>query len=247
MNSLTAIILAGGYAKRLWPLTVDKPKALLQVNGQPIVQHILQKITELNDVKDIIISTNLKFAPHFKEWLEHQGYNNISLITDNSNSEEEKPGAVTALAHITSKIDENCLIIAGDNLFTSSLLDMKRRFLELDSPLVGVYDVKSLGEARKYAAVSLDKDGRIVNLVEKPLNPDTTLAAVCIYMLLKRTLPMIEEYADRQMRKDELGRLIEWLSKKEKVYGYKLNGSWWDIGSKENYLEAVQSLNSQIK
>ncbi|MFQ6095050.1 MAG: sugar phosphate nucleotidyltransferase, partial [Candidatus Bathyarchaeia archaeon] len=235
---MQAIILAGGYAKRLRPLTTNRPKPLLPIDGRPILQHILQKLKELDEVDHTILSTNLKFAPRFKEWLENNGYSNVEIVTDNSNSEKEKPGATAALAHITSEISEDCLIIAGDNLFTTSLQEMKQRFRKINQPLIAVYDVKNIDEAKRYATASLDKEGRIVKLIEKPPNPETTLAAVCIYMLPKRTLPLIREYVDKQTEKDAPGRFIEWLYKKEPVYAYRLKGRWWDIGTPQSYREA---------
>jgi len=242
---MIAIILAGGYAQRLSPLTENKAKPLLPVAGKPIIEHIIDKLTELKEVEKIIISTNLKFKPHFEEWLKTTGYRNIEIIADNSQCEEEKPGAVKALTSITSKLNEDCLVIAGDNLFTSDLKNLIHIFKEEKYPIIALYDVKNLNLAKKYAIVELDPQGRIMNFIEKPSNPKTTLIATCIYLLPSRTLPKLEEYLQKKIGNDEPGRLIEWLHKQQPIHGYPLQGYWYDIGSAEQYRKVRRIFSKQ--
>ena len=116
---MIGIILAGGYGRRLWPLTYDKPKALLPLAKKTVLDHVFKKLDALNPpLHRTIISTNMKFQQQFEEWLSTRKYGNVELAPDRSSREEEKPGAVAALAEIAQRIDDEMLILAGDNLFT---------------------------------------------------------------------------------------------------------------------------------
>lgn len=233
-----AIILAGGYGKRLWPLTRDKPKALLPIAEKPIIEYIIEKLITLYGIEQIIISTNLRFESCFREWIATTNYQNVEIVADKSLSEEEKPGAVKALAEITSNIHSDCLIMAGDNLFNADLKEMIEFYKKKSSPIVALYDLKKLDLAKHYATVLIDQDNRIVDFEEKPSKPKTTLIGTCIYILPKRTLPRLKEYVKKDLGKDQPGRFIEWLHKREPVFGYILEGYWWDIGTPESYCEA---------
>jgi glucose-1-phosphate thymidylyltransferase len=237
---MITIILAGGYAKRLQPLTKNKPKPLLPVAGKPILKYILEKVEEL-PVNHIILSTNMRFKSEFEEWLAVNGYGDVDVVADDSRCEEEKPGAVKALAELTANLHDDRLIVAGDNLFTDGLKGMVEMFNRLRAPVIALYDVKSLEAAKNYSTVTVNQDGRIVGFTEKPSNPKTTLIGTCIYIFPSRILPKIKEYVDKGLGADEPGRFIEWLHKQEPVYGYRLKGEWWDIGTPETYTQANKS------
>jgi len=234
---IKVIILAGGYAKRLWPLTFDRPKSLLTVSGKPIIDYIIEKLDDVG-LKDVIVSTNKKFEPDFKKWLDRSGRGNVRLEVEESRSEKEKLGAIRALSMLTSNILDDCMVIAGDNLFTSDLKGILRMFDELRSPIVGLYDVKSTDLARSFATVEIDDNNRIISFTEKPEQPETTLIGTCLYIFPNRTLSRLTEYLSWNLNKDAPGRFIEWLSKREPVYGYILGGKWWDIGTTRSYKEA---------
>ncbi|MEM3403439.1 MAG: nucleotidyltransferase family protein [Nitrososphaeria archaeon] len=237
--SIKVIILAGGYAKRLWPLTLDRPKSLLTVSGKPIIDYIIEKLDAIG-LKDVTLSTNKKFESDFRRWLNRSGRDNIRLEVEESRSEKEKLGAIKALSILTSGIQEDCMVIAGDNLFTSDLKGFLEAFNELRSPIVGLYDIKRVDLAKNFATVIIDDSNRIVSFVEKPERPETTLIGACLYILPNRILPRLREYLNGHLDKDAPGRFIEWLSKREPVYGYVLGGKWWDIGTTKSYKEACE-------
>lgn len=232
-----AIVLAGGYAKRLWPLTKAKPKPLLPIAGKPIMEYVIEKLMR-RGIERTIISTNLRFESHFREWVGAKDYRHMEVVTDKSRCEEEKPGAVKALVDTVSNIHSDCLVIAGDNLFTADLEGMMKLYREKSSPIVALYDVKKLNLAKHYATVFLDQDSKIVGFEEKPSEPKTTLIGTCIYILPERTLSRLKEYVNKGLGGDQPGRFIEWLHKQEPVYGYILEGYWCDIGTPESYAEA---------
>jgi len=155
---LIAIVLAGGYATRLQALCNDVPKPLLKVAGKPIVGHIFDKLAEVEDVRHVIISTNLRFQDQFRAWLDSNPRNGAEIVVDRSCCEEEKLGAVASLAQTTSTIDDDCLIVAGDNFFTSSLRPMFHDFRKRSSPVIALYDVKDVELARQYSTVTMSPE-----------------------------------------------------------------------------------------
>ncbi len=245
---MIAIVLAGGYAKRLWPLTLDKPKALLPIAGKPMIDYVIEKLVSLNPpLSRIVLSTNLRFQPRFQEWLRTSGYLGIELAADNSVSEEEKLGAVRAMADIVGRTsDEDVLVLAGDNLFTDDLVGFIRFFDGKRVPTVALYHARNLVEAEKGATVTLDEDGRILEFVEKPLHPETTLVGACVYAFPAGIGKRFKEYLDLELPSDEPGRFIEWLHKREPVYGCMLKDYLWDIGTLESY-RAADEFFSRIK
>jgi len=244
---LIAIILAGGYAKRLWPLTLNMPKALLPIASKPMIDRVMEKLIPLSpSITKIIISTNLRFQPQFQSWLEARKYSNIELVPDISQSEEEKLGALRALANIAAKINEDMLVIAGDNLFTDNLKGFLHFFHERHASTVALYHAKNMDEARSGATVSLDNEDRIVEFVEKPSNPKATLVGACVYAFPEKIRNKLKEYLELGLPTDEPGRFIEWLHKQEPVYGYILKDYLWDIGTLESY-QAADKFFSAIK
>jgi len=239
---LIAIVLAGGYGTRLQGFLGDGPKALLRVAGRPIVDYTFERLGEIQEIEHVIISTNLRFQQHFRKWLESSPRMQSEIIADDSFSEEEKPGAIASLARMISKIDSSCLVIAGDNLFTSSLKPMLRAFKDTSSTLVALYDVKDRELAKQYSTVTLDARGRILDFREKPAEPDTSLTGTGIYLFPKRALDRTKTYLIEAADRDNLGRYIGWLCKQEPVYGHILGGHWWDIGTIDQYNEANQTM-----
>jgi glucose-1-phosphate thymidylyltransferase len=239
---MIAIILAGGYAKRLWPLALDKPKVLLPVAGKPIIDYGIEKILRIRPpVRKIVVSTNLRFQLQFEEWLKTSGYDDVELVPDSSRSESDKIGAIKALSNIASAINEEFLVLAGDNLFPDELNSFVQFLWKNKAPVVALYHARNVDEARKSATVVLDDNGRIVEFVEKPENPKTTLVGACLYAFPARIGLRLKEYVAHGLPQDEPGKFIEWLHKVEPVYGFMLNGHLLDIGTLESYKEAENS------
>lgn len=234
--------MAGGYATRLRALSKNVPKPLLKVAGKPMVGHIFDRLAEVEDVRNVIISTNLRFEGQFREWLGANPHIKAEIVADRSHSEEDKPGAMASLAQTTSRASDDCLIIAGDNVFTSSLKPMFRTFRDKSCATVALYNVRDRLLAKQYSTVTVDAEGRIMSLDEKPARPETTLVGTCIYMLPERTLNRLMEYSAEATDCDRPGRFIGWLCEREPVYGHILDGYWWDIGTVDQYYEANQAL-----
>jgi glucose-1-phosphate thymidylyltransferase len=235
---LRAIILAGGYARRMWPVTIDLPKPLLPVSGRPAIDHILDKVCEVG-VTEIIISTNLKFRDQFQTWLNQRKRGNAKIVAEESVSEEAKLGAVGALMRLTEVIEpDDYLILAGDNLFTASLAGMTAFYNQTRKPIVAVYDSKDAEQVRAGSAVTLGEDMRVLRFEEKPKHPETNTIGACMYIFPYRTLLRTRDYMNQGGKKDEPGNFIAWLCANETVYAYRPGGILWDIGTKEEYERA---------
>lgn len=238
---MIAIILAGGYAIRLGPLTQTTAKPLLPVKGKPIIDHIVERLLNLEGIGQIIVSTNKKFENQFLEWLNQKGYDRVKIVAEQSHSEEDKLGAVKGLSELVKGFDSgDYLIVAGDNLFTSNLKGLIKYYEEKKVPVIGLYDVGDLEKAKRYGCVKVDADGRITGFEEKPENPKSTLAATCIYVLPERSMKRVHEYLE-DGNSDAPGHFIRWLCQNERVYGYTFQGYWSDIGTLESYEEAKKA------
>jgi glucose-1-phosphate thymidylyltransferase len=220
---MRAIVLAGGYAKRMGRLATELPKSLLPVAGRPAIEHILDKVSEIAPTK-IFLTTNLKFEPAFQSWLGTKRSPNIELVVEHSKSESEKLGAVGALSQLAPKLKpDDYLIVCGDNIFKSSLKGMLEHYREKRRTVVAVYLQRSLDDVKLGSAVTIGEDQRIVNFEEKPKHPKTRLVGACIYILSYESLLKTRQYLDEGGNTDEPGNFIAWLCKQEQVYAHMLH------------------------
>lgn len=244
---MRAIILAGGYAKRLWPLTKDRPKPLLPIGDRFIIDYILAKINEVEGVDEIILSTNKKFEKHFVDWAKSRGLKNVSVFPEPSMSEDEKLGPVKALGLIIKELPPaDYLIAAGDNLFSLNLREMVSFYRKTKAPVVALYEIGSAELARRYACVKAAQDGRIIGFEEKPEHPKSTLVSTGIYLLPWRSISKIPQYLSEGNPPDPIGRFIGWLSENDAAYGFTFSGYWYDIGSIETYNDAKTAFEGRL-
>jgi glucose-1-phosphate thymidylyltransferase len=236
---MKVVIMAGGYAKRMWPLTENQPKSLLPIAGKPMIDHILQKLSGIPRDGKIIISTNSKFGDVFSAWARKRpdGY---EVVTEPTRREEEKFGTVGAMNWLIKEkhLDDDLLIIGGDNLFEMDLKDFLSFQRQKGGPSVALHDLKDPERVRKKLGVCvLNQEGRIVGFQEKPESPKSTLAATCIYYFPRPVLKHFQEYLSDNNNPDAPGFFVQWLSRKMPVFGFVFSEPWYDIGSFEVYEE----------
>jgi glucose-1-phosphate thymidylyltransferase len=238
------IILAAGYATRLYPLTLNQPKPLLPVAGKPMLEHVIDNISTVDAIDHAYIVTNARFAGHFQAWAESYNRPNLkfgfTIVNDRSTDDSNKLGAIGDLHIVITKheIDDDIIVVGGDNLFSQDLAEFGEYCGSKNAPVTAVYDVGDLDEIKKYNAIEIDEEGRITYFEEKPANPRSTLTGIALYYYPKWTLPMIREYITEGNNPDQPGRLVQWMYKRVPFYTWKVPGLWYDVGSIETLEEA---------
>ena len=141
---------------------------------------------------------------------------------------------------LTQKVDDDLIVVAGDNLFSEKLNDFGKLCREKNAPVLALYDVGNLEEIKKYNAISVDAEGRITFFEEKPKNPTSTLTGIALYFYPRHTVPLIKQYIAEGNNPDQPGRLVQWLYPRTPFHTWRVPGLWFDIGSKETLEEANQ-------
>jgi glucose-1-phosphate thymidylyltransferase len=237
---MDAIILAAGYGTRLYPLTKDTPKPLLNVAEKPMMEHIIRNLNQIKDINKIYVVTNDKFENHFKEWLHNFDTETpIEIINDGTKTNEERLGALGDVHHVINakNLDHDLIVVAGDNLFELPLVDVFNFFRKKKSNVIVLHDVKDIDLAKHYGVVEVENN-IVVNFEVKPVSPKSTLASTAIYLYPKKTISLIKKYIAQGNYSDKAGNFLEWLHKREKVYAYITEKKWYDIGNLEQLEKA---------
>ncbi len=239
---MEAVILAGGFATRLHPLTLDRAKPLLEVAGRPAVEHILERLFPLVEkgLTRIVVVSSEKFAEDFRFTLTGPYPIPVEICSNGTMKPDEKLGAIGDIhfgaKHVTPGVP--FFVLAGDNLFDFSLEEVQRAYEE--KSLVVLHRVKTLEEVKPYNNLRLDGTGRILTFFEKPEKPFSKIFATCIYLFPPHVLNRLEEYLAEGRDPDKAGDFIRWLSQHESVQTVVGNGTWFDIGSVEALKQAEE-------
>lgn len=237
---MKALILAAGYGTRLYPYTKNLPKPLLKIDKRPIIDYLLDKLSRLRNISKIIVVTNARFFKQFQAWGNGSDVSQrVFILNDLTKSPEDKLGAVGDIdfALRTEGLGDDFLVLGGDNLFKGELGDFIH-FAKTKTPYVtiGLFDVKDKAEARNFGVVSINRQKRIVDFKEKPTCPKSSLVSMCLYYFPCASLRSIKEYLnDPQNSCDAPGAYINWLAKKNKVYGFVFKRFWFDVGHFHTY------------
>ena len=238
------VILAAGYATRLYPLTLNQPKPLLPVAGKPMLEHVLDNISTIRAIDHAYVVTNAKFVSHFEKWAEGYRRPNLNfgftIVNDKSTDDSNKLGAIGDLHLVLTqyKINEDIIVVGGDNLFSHDLGAFGDACRDKNAPVTGVYDVGDLEQIKKYNAIDIDENDRITFFEEKPKEPKSTLTGIALYFYPASTLPLIHEYISEGNNPDQPGRLVQWLYSRVPFYVWRVPGLWFDVGSIETLEEA---------
>jgi len=241
---MKVLVLAAGYATRLYPLTLTQPKPLLNVAGQPMIDYVLDNVAPIGGIDRVYVVTNAKFAGQFQQWADHyratKSKLDFTIVNDGSTDDSNKLGAIGDIHLVLTreKIDDDLIVVAGDNLFSQTLQGFGAVCREKKAPVLAVYDVGSLDEIKKYNSITLNASGKITFFEEKPKNPTSSLTGIALYYYPKSTLPLIHQYIAEKNNPDQPGLLVQWLYTRTPVYTWRVPGIWFDIGSKENLAEA---------
>ncbi len=239
--NMECILLAAGYATRLYPLTENLPKALLMLGSKTILDRVCEKIEEIPEVNNIYIVTNHRFADQLAEWAAaYSGKKPVKVLDDGTTSNDNRLGAIGDIQYVIEKenISDEILVMASDNVFDFSLNDMVQMYREKDCDLISAHYVDDLVDLRQMGVVELAPDGRVTGFVEKPAEPKTNWGVPPFYFYKKETLALIRQYLAEGNNPDAPGHLIPWLIQRTPVYAYTFDVMTIDIGTPKTYAEA---------
>ena len=232
------LVLAAGYATRLYPLTENFPKPLLPVGAKTILNWLLDDIDQLPEITAHVIISNHKFVNHFKAWKEKQSYAKpIIILDDGSIDNEHRLGAVKDIQFAIDNLNlkEELLVIAGDNVLDFSFDGFLHFAKEKNASCVMCHEEKDLHRQKKTAIIVKDENGKIISFEEKPAEPKGNLAVPPFYLYCKEDVAQIKEAIADDCGTDAPGSLAAWLSRKTCVYAWEMLGKRYDIGDLKSY------------
>jgi glucose-1-phosphate thymidylyltransferase len=239
---MKALILAAGYATRLYPLTRDFPKPLLEVGGKTILDHLLDQIIPCAAVEEVVIITNHRFAGHFERWRQSAVRSKpVAILDDGTGTNEDRLGAIgdVRFAIRQLRLDGELFVCAADNIVQFPLAG----FLEASTPAprICVRWIEELEARRRTGIVTLDASHRVLSFEEKPREPKSHWGVPPLYVYPRGMATWLEEYLEGGGKPDAPGNLVAWLCQRRPVYGYRIEGTVLDIGSLDS-LERARAI-----
>lgn len=240
---MNVLILAAGFGTRLYPLTKNIPKALVDINKKPAIEYALNKISELEGIEKIYIISNNKFYINFLEWKETIKAENkeladkIKIMNNGVNKEENIKGVVRELKDFLDifEVEDCLLVLACDNLFNFDLNELIKLKKEKNSSSIALKKIENTELIRKYSSVLIDSNDKIIHFEEKPENPKSNLVSVFCYLLRNEDLRIIRDSKEVTQK-----NVIEFLYDKTNIYGKIFSDFWIDIGSLEELTNAEE-------
>lgn len=239
-ETMKAIILAAGYATRLYPLTLHVPKALLPIADKPILDYIVEELVSIPVMKEILVVSNHRFADQFDAWKKTASYPvPVSIINDGTTSDQNKLGAIGDIQLVLSKVpvEEDLFVIAGDTFFTFPLLDFYRYYEAIRKDCFLVKTISDTEQLRRMGVVEINQIQQVIGFEEKPQNPKSDKASFAGYIYRQDTLPLFRVYLEQGRNPDAPGHFPAWLHTLKEVYAYPFEGECYDIGTPESYQE----------
>ena len=237
---MKCIIIAAGYATRLYPLTENFPKPLLEVGGKPILDHLIFDIEPMID--EFIVVTNHKFAKIFEKWASNK--RNVRIIDDGTQTNEARLGAVKDIRLAAEDIEDDVLVMAGDNLLDFSLKGFVEFAKQKKTSCVMCHEENDLKKKQKTAIITIDAENKILSYEEKPKEPKGNLAVPPFYVYRHEDIRRIQEALDEGCGYDAPGSFAAWLSHKIPMHAYIMPGHRYDIGDLKSYEDVKERLGS---
>ena len=241
---MKSIILAAGYATRLYPLTENFPKPLLEIAGKSILDRLLEDLDAISDINEHVIISNHRYFEHFESWKKNCSLKKpVTIIDDGSVSNETRLGAVKDIqfAIDTLNINDDILVTAGDNVLDFSFQALVDLFNKRNSAVIICDYKEDIAALRKGGVMIPDETFRVISMEEKPEDPKSNWSVGPFYIYKKEELPLIKQAIDDGCKTDAPGSLVTYLCEKTDVYALKIPGKRYDIGTLESY-EAVKKI-----
>lgn len=246
---MICIVLAAGYATRMYPLTENFPKPLLEVQGKPILNWLLEDIDQIAEIERVVVVSNHKFIGHFEEWQKRQHFMKpLTVVDDGSASNERRVGAVKDIQVALEAIDgsPDALVIAGDNVLEFSFGGFVTYYQSIGRSCIMCYREPDLAKQRKTGIITIDASGKVTSFAEKPVAPLSDLAVPPFYCYTANDLSRINEAIAEGCSTDAPGSFAAWLSGHSAVYAWKMPGKRYDIGSLDGYRLVQETFRSQL-
>lgn len=233
---MKCLILAAGYATRLYPLTENFPKPLLEVGEKTILDWLVDDIDTLGEVDEYIVISNHKFARHFEKWAERKAQK-ITVVDDGTDTNETRLGAVCDIQFAIDKLslDDDMLVIAGDNVLDFSLTKFINYAKNKRTSSIMRYYEPSEAKLLKCGVVTVDSDDRVIDMTEKSPTPATHWCCPPFYYYTKEDAKLVQKGIDSGCGTDAPGSYIAWLCKQTAVHAMEMPGRRYDIGNLESY------------
>ena len=235
------IVIAAGYATRLYPLTENFPKPLLKIGDSTILDRMMADIDAIPEIDEHIIVTNHRFAHIFEEWRKNANYSKpITIIDDGTTDNDNRLGAVRdlLLALEQRAVDDDIMVLAADNILDFSLQGFADYFKEKDSSVIMCHHEPELRKLQRTGVIAVDKDMKVLEMQEKPAEPVSNWAVPPFYIYAKKDLPLIRECMKHGCGFDAPGNLAHYLTDVTTLHAWPMPGSRFDIGSMDSYEEA---------
>jgi glucose-1-phosphate thymidylyltransferase len=245
-----ALILAGGYATRLYPYTENYPKSLLKIAGRSLIEYTVDSVLASHKIDAVYVITNNRFHRFFTSW--YRGYRKaqeakgkdpspIEIINDGTESNEERLGSIGDLEFFLrkEKVYDDLLVICSDKIFCFHMGDFIDFFLQKGEAVNTCTDTHDPESIRgSFGCVILGQDNRILEFQEKPKEPKSSVRSIAFYIYPRKILPRIKEYLEEGGNPDAPGYFTEWLCQRVPIYGWFIEGECDDVGTAESYLAA---------
>ena len=234
------IVLAAGYATRLYPVTENFPKPLLEIGGVSILDRLLRDIDGLDEIDNHLIVSNHKYFPHFEQWKKASLYTKkITIIDDGTVTNESRFGAVRdlMLAIESGQLDDDLLVIAADNVVNFSFHDFVRYFKEKQTSLVMTYHEPELAALQRTGVIMIDPNNKVLEMQEKPATPHSHFAVPPFYIYKKSDLKLIPPCMEQGCHADAPGNLVISMLANTVFHAWPMNGKRYDIGTLETYYQ----------
>ena len=236
---MKCMILAAGYATRLYPLTENFPKPLLKVGEKTILDWLLDDIDTCGLMDEYIVISNHKFAHHFEKWAEGHSLP-ITVADDGTDSNETRLGAVCDIQFAVDRLhlDDDLLIIAGDNVLDFSLTRFIRYALEKGTSCMMRYYEEDEKRLTKSGVSEVGEDDLLLSMEEKPAAPKSHWCTPPFYFYKREDVRKIRDAIADGCGTDAPGSLVSWMCQNSVVYSMEMPGLHFDVGDLESYEKA---------
>ncbi len=247
---MKSIILAAGYATRLYPLTKDMPKALLPIGGGTVLDLLMENLCGVEDMSEVHIVTNHRFAGQFEQWKRlavgagRYGGARVTIWDDGTTSNDDRLGALGDMQFVIrhAALDDDLLVTVSDDLYPFAVRDVVEDFRGKGMDTIVATRLRDVELLRRFAVAELDDERRVLSLVEKPKDPPSDVAVFGLYVYRRETVALLKRYLDEGNAPDAPGHFPEWLCRTGRALNaFLFEGECIDIGTPESYEAAKKS------